>query len=379
MNNKLSLTFILAPLLLVFWLAGCPPADACAEWKLVSGAEQMGNVFTVKSDGRRIYAGAELGVFISLDDGYTWRPTGLEHAPETMTVHQNTVYAGTPSRGVFRSDDRGETWKPRNNGLPLKFWDDGDSYYPRVRQILVTSSGTVIAVMTYLTHTSADRGEGWQDVSKEWQHNRDDLGLPDWIIGYDIESMTEFDGYLWAGTWSDIYRSPDNGHTWERVTTDNTSFSWPTDWAVLNNRLYIAAEKHYFARNKSEKGFFARYEGAHHWEVLTQGLPSHEVIMAPKYPVVVGDRPAHIETLTVNRDRIFAGLNRRGVYMFDERSETWIPAGLDGLTVISLISHQSDLYAVTDEGIYRASIPIVQPYGKAAATWGALKHEALAK
>ncbi len=61
--------------------------------------------------------------------------------------------------------------------------------------------------------------------------------------------------------------------------------------------------------------------------------------------------------------------------MFDERSKTWIPAGLDGLTVSSLKSHQTDLYAATNEGIYRASIPTVQPYGKAAIIWGTIKQK----
>ena len=78
---------------------------------------------------------------------------------------------------------------------------------------------------------------------------------------------------------------------------------------------------------------------------------------------------SNINTFAANRGRLFAGLNRRGVYMFDERFKTWIPAGLDGLTVSSLKSHQSDLYAATNEGIYRATISVVQPHGKSATTW----------
>lgn len=61
------------------------------------------------------------------------------------------------------------------------------------------------------------------------------------------------------------------------------------------------------------------------------------------------------------------------MYLFDERSDTWIPAGLDGLTVYDLISHQSDLYAAIGEGIYRAAIPTVNSYNKAFTTWGAIK------
>ena len=101
-------------------------------------------------------------------------------------------------------------------------------------------------------------------------------------------------------------------------------------------------------------------------------------ISAEGLPTGRGEASLYID-LAVNRGRIFAGLSEHGVYMFDERSETWIPAGLDGLTVSSLKSHQSDLYAVAMDrnwdslGIYRASFPLVNPYGKAAVTWGALK------
>ena len=285
------------------------------------------------------------------------------------------MYAGTNIyHGVFRSDDHGVTWKPINDGFRVFDWGNGERFgYGTVLQIFVTSSGTVITVMRCCTYTSADRGETWHDVSKEWKVLQ--LEAPDWIIGYDIELVTEFDGYLWAGTWSRVFRSPVNGQTWEYASTGNEGFSWPTAWEALNDRLYVAAEDHYFTRNRSEKGFFARYEGAHRWEVITQGLPQHDVETTEFYgvPMVLRTYPTNIEALAVNRGRIFAGLNRRGVYMFDEHSEKWIPAGLDGLTVYDLISHQSDLYAATRKGIYRASIPIVQPYGKAATTWGAVK------
>ncbi len=76
----------------------------------------------------------------------------------------------------------------------------------------------------------------------------------------------------------------------------------------------------------------------------------------------------------MNRGRLFAGLLYSGVYLFDERTETFIPAGLQDSLILDIVSHQGYLYAaVEDEGIYRASIPVVQPYGKSATTWGAIK------
>lgn len=127
---------------------------------------------------------------------------------------------------------------------------------------------------------------------------------------------------------------------------------------MLNNRVYIAGTPYW-----SNDPFFALYEPGRTWQYLNVGLPESDGVWL-RY---------NINTFAVNRGRLFAGLNRRGVYMFDERSKMWFPAGLDGLTVSSLKSHHSDLYAATNEGIYRALISTVQPYGKAITTWAALK------
>ena len=104
------------------------------------------------------------------------------------------------------------------------------------------------------------------------------------------------------------------------------------------------------------------------WEYRIVGLPSDSDGYLDYAP--------SLTSLAVNRGRLFAGLYDHGVYMFDARSDTWIPAGLQWLTVSALVSHQSELYAaVDDKGIYRASIPIVHSYGKSATTWGAKKQK----
>lgn len=63
--------------------------------------------------------------------------------------------------------------------------------------------------------------------------------------------MTEFDGYLWASAFvgfPDLYRTPDQGDTWElmpiwgghrRALTD---YGAPGDWLAHDDRLYVGAE-----------------------------------------------------------------------------------------------------------------------------------------
>ena len=371
------LGFLVASILLVPSFDSCAPNAAAAiqtEWIPLPGTEGW-YVNAIETDGRRLYAATSEGVYISLNNGHTWRLTLDVNDCTAITIHQHTVYAGTYYDGVFRSDSYGDTWKSINNGFRVFDWREGETTYGNIKQILATGAGTLITAVRPHTYTSADRGETWHDVSDEWKVPQREA--PDWIFGHDIDLIAEFDGYLWAATWSHILRSPDNGQTWEYASTGNEGFAWPTDWAVFNDRLYIAGEEHYFGRNRSEKGFFARYEGARHWEVLTEGLPPHDVETTEFYgvPMVLRTHLTNIESLAANRGRLFAGLRRRGVWLFDERSEMWIPAGLVGVDIRSLTSHQSDLFAGTNDGIYRASIPIVNPHGKAATTWGAVKTE----
>ena len=86
------------------------------------------------------------------------------------------------------------------------------------RQMLVTSSGTVIAVAyTGGTFKSTNRRRDMaRYVADEWIVGPENgpRGFPPVYIAHRVRSMTEFDGYLWAATstgW--ILRAPSDGPT----------------------------------------------------------------------------------------------------------------------------------------------------------------------
>ena len=331
-------------------------------WILLDSGGPKSWADTLKSDGPRLYAGTENGVYISLDNGYTSRSTNLNHWITTIAISEDAVYAAEGSSGVFRSDNHGDTWNPKNNGLHEtndETIKTGEIRIPHIRQILPTRSGMIIAVGYHSgTYISNDRGETWHNPFGEWMYpGPKGPTVPDWSFSDSIFSMTEFDGYWWAVLSSgstDVLRSHNNGDTWEYVgglaTLYLRWFGQVRDWTVLDDRLYVAGHEGIGRWNEAELT----------WEDLSQGLP-----------------PEGITSLAVNRGRLFTGLYEFGVYMFDKQSEKWFPAGLQEFHVTALGSHQSYLYAATGEpgAIYRASIPIVQPYGKAATTWGAVKRQ----
>ncbi len=355
MNNRLGLTYTLTLLLLAICFAG-RALDAHAEWEQIPGTEVIGSVGLLESDGLRLYAAGDTGFYLSFDDGYTWRRSEIGRGIEdfyitTIGSGRGAVYVGTIYHGIFRSDDGGNTWKQVNEGLKILHDPKRGPHHGIVHQLLVTSSGMVINVGYHDgTHISHDRGETWHDVTLEWKyHPRPEFS--EWYIGAGIWSMTEYGGYLWiAHSVTDMFRSSDDGETWELIRRFMPGRV--TDWAVLGDRLYVSGQEGFGRWNEMEG----------EWEYLTEGLP-------------FGRDPPHLMNLAVNRGRIFAALGRtdRSVWLYDQPSETWVPVGPPDVDVHPLVSHQSDLFAGTEDGIYRASIPVVQPYGKAITTWGALK------
>ena len=352
-------TFIvtLLALLLVISLAR-------AEWEPLLGMRAMKTASALEGDGRRLFAGGSLeGLHTSDDNGDTWNTTALTHGyVQAIATSGDAVYAFVNEHGMFRSDDYGKTWNPINDGLRTIHDHTLDIRIPYINQILVTRSDMVIGVGGFDgTYISRDRGETWR-FPAHWSFPcPKGPEVPDFTFSDSIDSMIEYDGYLWAAAWSYVFRSPDDGAAWECVPV-LPRLGEAYDWAVLNNRLYVAGGH----------GFVRWNEGELAWDDLNNGLP---------------DLP-DLRSLAVYRGRIFAAVRAssmispgaymgvaHGVYVFDEQSETWFPAGLDGAAVFLVASDQSYLYASTYKGIYRASIPTVQPYGKAVMTWGALKTE----
>jgi hypothetical protein len=109
------------------------PIDNPPSWDESSG-RKMEQLWRFHVEGRRIWAGvAHAGLFYSEDDGYEWQGVDGLNEHETrddwepglggLAAHRiltsgRRAWVAISAVGVFRSDDEGGTWAPKNDGVP---------------------------------------------------------------------------------------------------------------------------------------------------------------------------------------------------------------------------------------------------------------------
>ena len=173
-----------------------------------------------------IFAGTNAGVFLSTNDGASWKPvnTGFGIPPTVwaLAVDANVagganIFAGTFHRGVFRSTDNGMEWTSVDPGLAIT----------DVRTLVAGPNGAGVTNLFAGTHQgdiflSTDCGTSWGTLIS---------GFP----GNSISSLAlSPDGeLLLAGTSSSygdgcIFLSANTGETWTDISYGIIQITYPS-------------------------------------------------------------------------------------------------------------------------------------------------------
>src|SRR5665647_1043843 len=169
--------------------------------------------------------------------GNFWEKT---HGPNcgnisSITFNSQGYIFALAYEGVFRSTDNGISWTNITNNMKGV----------TVESLIINSNDVIFAGTTGGICTSWDNGGSWG------------LGIQTAALTIAISP----NGYMFAGTWHDgIYRSEDNGATWNQITTMG-----PIDHLLVNSAGYIFASTH---RN----GIYRSTDNGDNWTAINNGI-----------------------------------------------------------------------------------------------------------
>ncbi len=209
--------------------------------KLPEGAPgQMKQIWFVARAGERLFAGIDdAALFASADGGDTWKLveglTGHEsrgawypgagglcaHSFLSDPKDPKKLWCGISAVGVFRSEDGGDTWTPRNEGVPIiiedKKWK-GIGYCVHAIDNDPAAPGHIWRQDHRGMYRTRDGGDSWQKIEK---------GLPSsfgFALARNKKTRTLFsvplesDEYrLPPGGRLTPYRSRNDGDSWEAI------------------------------------------------------------------------------------------------------------------------------------------------------------------
>jgi len=271
------------------------------------------------ADSDTVYVGlGDGGVRRSSDGGRTWVDCALP-APQVFSIAvsaaDGAVYAGTEPSALYRSDDRGESWRELTGLLELPSrptW----SFPPRpwtshVRWIAPSphDADVVLAgIELGGLMRSTDGGETWQDQRPGSQPDVHSLAWHPQVEGRAYEAGGG--GAAWSEDAGDTWAPADDGrdrhYTWS-VAVDPAD---PDLW-------YVSASTGPFAAHRPggdpQAHIYRRSNGG--WDTLAGGLP--EPLSAMPY------------ALAATGSRLFAGLANGELWASPDRGATWRRCELD--------------------------------------------------
>jgi photosystem II stability/assembly factor-like uncharacterized protein len=214
-------------------------ADAGKTWEKVFGEGDAQNLQAVavgpRREGHDVFLAGRGGLFRSKDRGKTWQQVGAElgtSIPTALAIspaydRDGTLWAGT-SRGIFRSNNGGDTWQPACDYL--RAWPV-DSLHchgdPQKKPEQFTA--VIWGKDTRLTYTSAGGENNWK---------RFGMGLGTALPIREDESALASYPFLTArrgsaGNWSLLHaggramvRYAPDGQSWQKLRLDGTGQSF---------------------------------------------------------------------------------------------------------------------------------------------------------
>ena len=260
--------------------------------------KQIWQIANDPHDADALYCGVEpAALFKSADAGETWSlERGLfDHPHRTqwmpggggLCLHtilpdparSNRMWIAISTGGVYRTEDGGKNWQPRNHGICARFLPP-DQQYPEWGQCVhkvvshPSNPDRMFLQHHWGVYRSDDAGDSWQDIGK---------GLPS-DFGFAIEiDPNNADTVFIIPIESDefrctpeaklrVYRTRDGGNSWEPLTSGlPQADAFET---ILRDNMKADANNPtglYFGTRNGK--LFGSTDGGDSWMMIREGLP----------------------------------------------------------------------------------------------------------
>ena len=322
-------------------------------------------------DTNIVYACADNQLFMSKDAGATWALRSAIYANSQAKIlalkadpkDGETFYASVEGGGLYKTDDRGDTWKHVGKALPAK-------------QMTAIDLDPVSPTTVYVGHTLGDQGlvststyggAKWADPPAVWV-----ASAPISVVVVDPERPQR----IYAGTRGQgLYYSNDGGQNWVSYGTD---IGTDIKQVVLNTKespasVWVVSEKGVFKGTETEWQLWGSPVA---WIVVVPPVKSSlkpQVISAEsivgvseKDQVIVLGKPEGtrdnelvvVATTPAAPEALFALIQGKGVYRMAYLGQPWVTwgSGLQSLKLKALAISPDDANLIlvgTEQGIYR--------------------------
>jgi hypothetical protein len=266
---------------------GDKPEGITAVWNITPGRESEAGVLYAGAQPATLFKSTDRGETWSLNENLydhpqrgQWNPGAGGLCLHTIVLDpkdKNRMYVAVSAAGVYRTDDGGQTWQPRNKNVradysPDKFPEFGQCVH---KMDMHPSRPEVLFQQNHCgVYRSDNCGDDWIDIGEDRLPSR--FGFPIAVHPHDpktifvfLEESDQFrlslDGQV------SVWRSRDEGESWKRL-----SKGLPNQASVVVLREAMAfdhADKPaLYAGTDTGQLFYSRNDGDS-WEVMADFLP----------------------------------------------------------------------------------------------------------
>lgn len=247
------------------------PANGMTVWALAIDPSNPKNIFAGTG------APSRAAMFRSADGGETWQRLGIE-LPEfcrgvnrprilSICIYQQDgrdVWFGVEEGGVWRSQDRGDSWQRLDReGADSDGIDNPDIHAISILPATERGPKAHLVLTVNTVYTSLDDGKTWSGVPSRTRF--DDMYYTRTVqpLGGDPDKLLIAIGDGTPGSRSRIYRSEDRGATWSASilhTAPNSTF-WAFGSHAAEPNLVFAGTKygHLFRSTDGGRGWFKEW------------------------------------------------------------------------------------------------------------------------